>query len=520
MKLAKSRKASNTLSPAAKSWTPQQPQRVSTSWSVPFLQQALLPWNQIKDPWSLSACLFQQALLPWNQIINRSPDSNRLSSQEISKLPPKKSTMPSLYPNVQSSPKEQQDEYPPVASCTQGLLLELVLLPNFFKQHNPMLIIDTVQRVLKSPEQRNLSIATSSPHGILKNRNKQSFAITMSSSPNGNNQNKSPSTCTASAIGIEMEKETSLRNNNNDSIVDGNCTIKRQLFTIKESHSDDSSSTIGNFTSCQQLQEVELLASPKKREQDPSKLLAAKQIAKRAPEGATSFATATADLAGYDPFDQKQLDGDDDCSIFDDRYNILYHLFKDNKSNDDDYRIVDKHNALKQIFDDIDNEEGSKCDVDKLIVKKVCVGCCRKTFRRVYKDVTVQPSSFIAGTETGTETKDVHVAASSDGSANDRVVRTRTTTSTGDVAINLLCTYQQSLLPGLTTKFQIRHETTEQRLLRERIESSAYCQHLMNGRFIVDFVQPNNRPDEIFQLRIWKDQLIIANEKTLDFSMW
>jgi hypothetical protein len=570
LKLAKSRKASNTLSPGAKSWTPQLPLRVSTPWSVSFLQQALLPWNQIKDPWSLSACLLQKALLPRNQIINRSSDSNRSSSQEISNLPkeqavmwspprgrmlwapqqstlpPKQSTLSSLYPNIPSSPKEraislgrfktslsaaisslsfprekfQQDEYPPVASSSQGLSLELVLLPNFFKQHNPMLVVDAVQRVLKSPKQRNLSIATSSPRGILKNRNKQSFAITMSSSPNGSNQNKSPTTCTASAIGIEKEKKTSLGNNNSDSIVDGNCTTNRQLFTIKESYSDDSSSTIGNCISCQDVQEKELLASPKKREEDPSKLLAAKQMTKRAPERATSFATATADVAGYDPSDQKTLDGDDDCSIFDDRYNVLYHLFKDNKSDDDDDRIVDKYNVLKQLFDAIDNEEESKCDVDKPIGKKVCVGCCRKTFRRIYKEVTVQPSSFIAGIVTGTETKDTHAAASSDGPTSDRAVRTTTATATGDVAINLLCTYQQSLLPGLTTKFQIRHESTEQRLFRERIESSSYCQHLMNGRFIVDFVQPNNKLDEIFQLRIWKDHLILADEKTLNFSMW
>jgi len=503
LKLAKSRKASYALSPAAKSWTPQLTLRASTPWSVSFLQRALLSWNQIKDPWSLSACLFQQALLPRNQIMNWSPDSN----QEISNLPheqaamwspprgrmlwaPQQSTLP---PKQSTSPTEraislgrfktslsavtsslsfnfQQDEYPPVTSHSQGLLLELALLPNFFKQHNPLLVVKLIQRVLKSPKQRNFSIATSSPHGILKNRNKQSFAITMSSSPNGNTQNKSPTTCTASAIGIGKEGDkSSLGNDTSDSIFDGSCTIKRQLFTIKESYSDDSSSTIGNYASCQQVPEEELLASPKKREQDASKPLDAKQMANRAAERATSFDTAIADVAGYDPSDQKELDGDDDCSIFDDRYNILYHLFKDNDSDDDD-RIVDEYNVLKHLSD-------------------------------------------------GTETKDRHTTASSDGPTYDRAVRTRTTTSIGDVAINLLCTYQQSLLPGLKTKFQICHETTEQRLFRERIESSAYCQHLMNGRFIVDFVQPNNKPDGIFQLRIRKDQLILANE-TLDFSMW
>lgn len=137
------------------------------------------------------------------------------------------------------------------------------------------------------------------------------------------------------------------------------------------------------------------------------------------------------------------------------------------------------------------------------------MGRSKETGRMINEEVIFKASSFIAATasnEGPTCDRAFVATASRDGYTTDRAVRTTTKTYNGDVAINLLCPdpYQKGLLPG-STKFQIRHETIEQCELRQRFEHSSYCQHLMNGPFIIDFIQTDNEPNGKLQLRIWKE---------------
>lgn len=59
--------------------------------------------------------------------------------------------------------------------------------------------------------------------------------------------------------------------------------------------------------------------------------------------------------------------------------------------------------------------------------------------------------------------------------------------SNGDIAINLLCPYQHP--PG--KMFEISHETLDQRALRNEIEISSFCRHLME-RFAMEFLRHRN----------------------------
>jgi len=494
-------------------WTPPKMQSID---SLPL--ESLLFSSKQSASWSLSAFL-QLALMPpmYQEMSSLSKDPPILGDQRKSAL----SVTASIWsPQGIPWPKEQsksplpvqqealnQDDFfrPPIASSPQGILLEVaILLPTFSDQYNPLLdakessvtqsdsaLTQSPQRILKSPKQGNLSIATSTPSEILKRRNKLPVAI--STSPSLHNdplmrQDKSPSNAFDSEI--EKDKEPScLGNDNNNSIFEV-CAIKRQLFTINESYS----------------------GPPKPEEHS------AKRIAKRAAKQATSFVTAVETVIDADAdaeenqSDQKELHAVEDDPIIEDTHNILDHLFKDSDDDDNYETIVDKYNVLKYLFNE--GRDGTSIDgveFGETIVRKVSMGRSTKTGRMINEEVTFKSSSFIAATashESPTADRAFVKTASSDDSTTDRAVRTTTKTYNGDVAINLLCPdpypYQKGLLPG-STKFQIRHETIKQRELRQRFEHSSHCQDLMNGRFIIDFIQTDNESNGKLQLRIWKE---------------
>jgi len=486
-------------------WTPPKMQRVG---SLPL--ESLLFSSKQSSSWSLSAFL-QLALMPpmYQEMSSLSKDPPILGDQRKSAL----SVTASIWsPQGIPWPKEQrksplsvqqealnQDDFfrPPIASSPQGILLEVaMLLPTFSDQYNPLLdakgssvtqsdssIAESPQRILKSPKQGNLSIATSTPSEILKRRNKLPVAISTSPSLHDDllvRQDKSPSNAFDSEI--KKDKEPCLGNDNNNSIFEV-CAIKRQLFTIKETHS----------------------GPPKPEEHS------VKRIAKRAAEQPTSFATAAVTVE-ENRSDQTELHAVEDAFVIEDTHNILDHLFKDSDDDDNYETIVDKYNVLKYLFNE--GRDGISLDgveFDETTVRNVSMSRSKKTGRMINAKVTFKSSSFIAATarnEGPTADRAFVTTANSDGSTTDRAARTTTKSYNGDVAINLLCPdpypYQKGLLPG-STKFQIRHETIKQRELRQRFEHSSHCQDLMNGRFIIDFIQTDNESNGKLQWRIWKE---------------